>query len=101
MSSLDSSFTSEDLNLLFEAITEWENRGSEMLIWINAMKNMPDDTLPDDMPEEVKENVKKLRKYYLSKEKDFKSTHQLKAERSTLLKAKIIMQKTDAAINSL
>ena len=98
MATLDSNFGEDDLNLLIEAITEWENHDRQMLSLIWAMKNNP---LPADMTDDIKEAMERVKAHYLSKEKALKSQAQLRSERSILIKAKIIMQKQDRAIDQL
>jgi hypothetical protein len=98
MASLDSNFDEIDLNLLFEAVDEWEKQDYAILGFIEAMKKYP---FPDDMPDDVKEAMEEIKKYYIGKEKSLKANQEIRRERSTLIKAKIIMQKTDRASEKL
>ena len=101
MGTLESTFSEADLDLICEAIDIWERQGRGILGLIEDMKRCPCPDCLQDAPEEVKEAVEKLRQHLLGQEKELKSTQQVKTERSTLLKAKIIMQKMDCATAKL
>jgi hypothetical protein len=99
MSTLESAFTEEDLSLLFEALDEWERLGTETLFFIQQFEQMP--PLPENTSPEVVEHVNRLRNHYLSIRKDAEQTIKVRRERACLVKAKVVLQKTDLAIEKL
>ena len=101
MATLESDFESPDLDVLLEAMDEWEKVGGEALQIIKFLKDFPADLMLKDAPEEVMEAFQHFKKNHLSKEREVLSKRKLRGERATLLKAKIILMKQEAAMDRL
>jgi hypothetical protein len=99
MAVLESSFTEDDLSLVFEALDEWERMGTELLFFIQQFEQMP--PLPENASPEVVEHVNRIRNHYLSIKKDAELTIKVRRERACLVKAKVVLQKTELAIEKL
>jgi len=97
MSSLDSAFVKEDINILIEAVDDWEKLNTREYAMMMAIKNMP-------MPSEDNETygtIKALKQQASQHEKTITQEKEFNQERAVFLKAKLYLAKKDVEINGL
>lgn len=97
MSVLDSKLTPDDLEILIDAMGDWESTGNNDFHVMNFVRNaiMP----PDDDPSF--EFVKHIKDHFQKREKDIKATRSLRQEKATLLKAKLMLLRRETGIDQL
>jgi hypothetical protein len=87
---IQSDFTKEDYRTILEALDDWEFKDVELLNMIQKLKHLedpPEGSCPDDF----RESFMSFRQHMLSQEADAKQRREIRREKSTLLKAKIIL----------
>jgi hypothetical protein len=99
MAILESEFTEDDLSLVFDALDEWERMGTELFFIIQQFEQIP--PLPENTAPEIVEHVNRMRNYYLSLKRDAEQTLKVRRERACLVKAKVVLQKTEMVIEKL
>lgn len=98
MSVLKAELTSDDFEILIEAMDDWEMIGNHEFHVMSAVKNAP--MPPEDM-EEHYEAMARLKEVFRKREKEIKETRQVRQERAILTKARLVMIKQDLAIGNL
>lgn len=97
MASLDSALTPEDLQTLIEAMNDWETIGNSEYMVMNHVKSMP--MPPED--HEAFEYIKQVKEMFAQREKDIKTTRELRMEKAIFVKAKLMLAKRDQGISKL
>lgn len=89
---IDADFSDQDMDVIIEAVEDWETRDMELLTLIDKLRLIPD---PPDDPEnpEYREHFLEFKKHMLGQESKAKETRKMRRERATMLKAKIILMK--------
>ena len=95
MATLNSNLTTEDLEVLIEAMDEWEHIGNGDFAVMMYAKNIP---LPSEN-EESYEAVKKLKEHFVDNEKKIILARDVRREKATFLKAKLLMGRQEIGVN--
>lgn len=97
MAQLDSRLTKEDLDVLIEAMGDWETIGNQEFHAMNMVKSA---VLP---PEEDPsyEFVKQLKEHFQQREKDIRDARSVRQEKAILVKCKLMLNKSDMGIEQL
>lgn len=96
MSDWNSDLSLDDAKLLIEILEQWEKGGDcSSYELLQSLKTVSDQPMPENMPDELKEHIKKaidkLKSDLIPKEKDLKNGAEVRKERATLLRAKLII----------
>ena len=97
MSTLDSRFSREDIETLIEAMGDWELLGNNEYYLSQKVKSIP---LPEEN-HEAHDYILQLKDYFRSREKEINESRITRQEKAVFLKAKLMMARRDAGINSL
>lgn len=95
MGILKSEFTKSDLDTLIEAMGDWEAVGNYDFHALSMVKNMP--MPPED--HEAYEGVKAIKEHFLKRENEIKRSREMRHERATFLKTKLMLVKQDFGIS--
>lgn len=82
-------FTKEDLKTILESLEDWEGK-DDMLSTIQKLKQMrnPEE---GEVPDDFREAFISFRTHLLNQEGEARNNREIRCERATLLKAKIIL----------
>src|SRR4051812_42429137 len=94
---LEADFTTKDMDIILDALDEWETKDAGLLEFIEKLKTVPDPK--EDV--ESRENFMEFKKQMLSQESKARSNKKHRREQAVLLKAKIILMNQDKAVNKL
>lgn len=97
MSTLDSRFNRSDLEVLIEAIGDWEVLGNNEYHALQMVKSIP---LPSE-DHETYDYVVRLKEVFKSRERDILKSRTIRQEQAVFLKAKLMMARRDTGINQL
>lgn len=96
---LDGEFTPQDLEVMLDALDEWETKDVELLELIEKLKHIPDP--PEDANEQYREHFLEFKKHMLSQEHKARSNKKQRREKAVLLKAKIILMNQSRAADQI
>lgn len=87
---IQSEFTKEDLKTILESLDDWEGKDMELLHIIEKLRQMrnPEE---GEVPDEFREGFISFRTHMLNQEGEARKNREIRRERATLLKAKIIL----------
>lgn len=97
MGELSSKFSQQDIETLLESMDDWELMGNQEYHFSQMIKSVPlppEDHESYDVMIQVKEHFKK-------REKDIKRGRQIRQERATFLKCKLMMARNDLGAKEL
>ncbi len=97
VSSLSSNFVKEDINLLIQAIDDWETNGTYEYATAMAVKNMP---LPPE-ENEYYDFIASLKKQFSQRELELVRLKEEKQEKAVMLKAKLFLVRKEIEINEV
>lgn len=97
MSELSSKFNRQDIETLIQSIGDWEMIGNQEYHVLQMMKNVP---LPPEDHESY-EFVVNIKEHFKDREKDILKSRDVRMERATFLKAKLLLVRRDIGINDL
>ena len=97
MGQLTSALNKEEIEVLIEAMNNWEAIGNQEIYLMSLVQKQP---MPDEN-DETYEFVKAIKEHYKKHEKDIKTTREIRQEKSILTKAKLVMIRQDLGINEL
>ena len=97
MGTLESKFTRVDLDTLIEAMGDWETMGNHDFHVLGIIKNMP---MPAE-DHEAFEYIKEIKDHFLKREREINDSRMLRQERAILLKAKLILVRSDMGVSQL
>lgn len=95
MAMLEGKLTPEDVEVLIESMDFWETSGNREFHIMQMFKNMP---LPEQ-DHEAYEPVKEAKNYFAARERDIKADRSLRKEKATILKAKLMLMRSDMAVD--
>lgn len=101
MQGLSADFTDQDLDLVFDLLDSWERQPQSELSMVQMLQQSPLGKMMEGMPEGMQQSYGEFNNMLSSKEKQIKDTVQVRKERATLLKAKILLLKQTRAIDKL
>jgi len=94
---LDSRLVKPDLITLIEAVRDWQRVGDRELHMLQMVKDMP--YPPED--HEAYDWVSQMKKQYKEREREIKEASELRAEKATLLAAKLYLAKNELSIQGM
>lgn len=97
MAELTSKFSRSDIETLIEAMGDWELIGNNEFHVLQMIKNVP--LPPED--HEAFEMMTQIKDHFRKREKDIMASRQTRQEKSTFLKAKLMMVRQELGINAL
>lgn len=92
---LEGKLTPEDVEVLIESMDFWETSGNREFHIMQMFKNMP---LPEQ-DHEAYEPVKEAKQYFAARERDIKADRSLRKEKATILKAKLMLMRSDMTVD--
>ena len=99
MKNLQASLGMADLEVLLEAMSEWENLGNHDYYMMQQVKNMPIPT--EEESEQWNKIITQLKSHYANREKTIKSDKQVREEKAVFTRAKLMMIRQAVAANML
>jgi hypothetical protein len=97
MGELKSGLSRDDLETLIEAVNNWEADGNQEYHVMRMVENAP--LPPED--HEAYEFVTNIKDHFRQKKKEIKRAQEIRAEKSTFLKAKLMLIRKDIGIDQL
>ena len=97
MAELSSKFSRDDIDVLIDAMGDWESIGNHEYNVMHMVKNYP---MPD-RDEESYDFVKNIKEHFRKREKEIKNERSVRQERAILVKAKLVLLRQEAGINQL
>lgn len=97
MGEIKSSFSSEDIKTLLEAMSDWESMGNQEFHLLGMVKGAP--MPPED--HEAYEYMQNIKDHFRNREKDIMASREMKQEKAVFLKAKLMLVRKDMAIDKL
>lgn len=99
MDSLKAKLDLHDIEVLIEAVGEWESLGNQDYYIAQQVKNIP---LPDEEEnEDAYKYISAVKKHFAEREKDIKAARAVRQEQSTFLRAKLFMMKQSQGVEKL
>jgi len=99
MESLKAALNMTDLELLLEAVGEWESVGNYEFSVMQQIKNIP---VPDEEEnEEAHKYIMAVKEHFKKREKEIKAARSVRQEQSTFLRAKLFMIKQKTGMDKL
>lgn len=99
MKDLKASLGTADLEVLLEAMQEWENLGNHDYYVMQQVRNMP---IPsEEESEQWNKIITQLKAHYSEREKTIKSDKQVREEKAVFTRAKLMMIRQAVASNKL
>jgi hypothetical protein len=86
---LEADFTEQDLQTMLDALDDWEMQDMGFLELIDKIKHIPNP--PEDSSPDYVEAFTEFKKHMLSQEDKVRKNRNIRREKATLLKAKIIL----------
>jgi hypothetical protein len=97
MGELKSGLSRDDLETLIEAVSNWEADGNQEFHVMRMVENAP--LPPED--HDAYEFVTNIKDHFRQKKKEIKRAQEIRAEKSTFLKAKLMLIRKDIGIDQL
>ena len=97
MATLESKFSRADIDTLIGSVDEWETSGNQEYHLLNMVKSAP--MPPED--HEAFEMMSHIKEHFLKREREIKESRETRQEKATLLKAKLMLVRTDMGIEQL
>lgn len=97
MGELKSGLSRDDLETLIEAVNNWEADGTQEFHVMRMVENAP--LPPED--HEAYEFVSNIKDHFRQKKKEIKAALEIRSEKSTFLKAKLMLIRKDIGVNKL
>jgi hypothetical protein len=97
MGTLESKFSRHDIETLIESMSDWETLGNEEFHILNMVKSAP--MPPED--HEAYEMMRSIKDHFSKREMEIKENRGMRQERATLLKAKLMLVRSDMGIDQL
>lgn len=97
MSELSSKFSQQDIETLIESMDDWELMGNQEYHILQMIKSAP--LPPED--HEAYDVMSQIKDHFKKRERDIKKNRQIRQERATFLKCKLMMVRNDLGANEL
>jgi hypothetical protein len=97
MATLEGKLTPDDVEVLIESMDFWETSGNREFHIMQMFKNMP---LPEE-DHEAFEPIKEAKQYFAGRERDIKADRSLRKEKATILKAKLMLMRSDMTVDRI
>lgn len=97
MAELKSAFSRDDIEVLIDAMSDWESIGNHEYHVMQMVKSHP---MPDTEDESF-EFVKNIKEHFKKREKEIKSERIIRQEKAILVKAKLVLLRQEGGITQL
>jgi len=97
MAMLEGKLSLDDIELLIDSMGYWESAGNQDFHMMQMVKNA---VLPDEDDDSF-EFVKRVKEHFSGREKEIKADRSLRQEKATMLKAKLMLMRSDMGVDWL